>query len=441
MGSLPKAQNRVLPLLGTVTVIALISSILGFTWLRLPSPADQIQPASITLEASAAMTPTMPNQPTGTPIGDGSMMSGGKQPKQPTPKKLQPGDTPPQFVVLSWDGAASPELNRRFREAVRPYGGSMTYFLSGLYFLPKSHRSDYVGPRHAPGASDIDFLTPDNQKETISEIGAAWNDGHEIGTHFNGHFCGDNGVSEWTPKEWESEISQAVDFVSTWKTTTGFTDVPALPFDYTEELVGSRTPCLQGQKGLLPAAQKLGWKYDSSGVGRQTWPKHFAGKQGLWNIPMPLVKYGDRKVIAMDYNFMVVHSDGKPQGNDPAKFQGWEDATHKSLVDAFELSRTTNRAPLILGNHFNEWNGGIYMNAVERSIKTMGDTGDVQFVSFRQLVEWLEVQDPAVLKKLQGLKEGQKPPGGWSTYLGAPPRTAKPQPTATTTTNPGSMDS
>src|SRR5690349_2688787 len=40
------------------------------------------------------------------PIGDGSTSFTGKQPHQPArPEPLEPGQTPPQFVIFSWDGA------------------------------------------------------------------------------------------------------------------------------------------------------------------------------------------------------------------------------------------------------------------------------------------------------------------------------------------------
>src|SRR5215218_1831794 len=39
-------------------------------------------------------------------LGDGSMSDTGTQPNQPSaPVPLEPGQTPPQFVILSWDGA------------------------------------------------------------------------------------------------------------------------------------------------------------------------------------------------------------------------------------------------------------------------------------------------------------------------------------------------
>lgn len=45
-------------------------------------------------------------KPTARPIGDGSTSFTGKQPKQPkAPVPLEPGETPPQFVIFSWDGA------------------------------------------------------------------------------------------------------------------------------------------------------------------------------------------------------------------------------------------------------------------------------------------------------------------------------------------------
>src|SRR5690349_16299334 len=43
--------------------------------------------------------------PVGTPIGDGSTSDTGPQPFQPTAERLEPGQTPPQFVIFSWDGA------------------------------------------------------------------------------------------------------------------------------------------------------------------------------------------------------------------------------------------------------------------------------------------------------------------------------------------------
>ncbi|MYS50026.1 polysaccharide deacetylase family protein, partial [Streptomyces sp. SID6013] len=190
------------------------------------------------------------------PIGDGSTSYTGKQPHQPgAPVPLEPGQTPPQFVVFSWDGAGEVGngLFPRFLDLAREHGAHMTFFLSGLYLLPESKKRLYDPPNNPRGASDIGYLTDEHIKATLKNVRRAWLDGHEIGTHFNGHFCGGGGsVGNWTPAQWRSEIDQAKSFVKEWKTNSGWTDLPALPFDYDKELVGGRTPCLLGQDNLLP---------------------------------------------------------------------------------------------------------------------------------------------------------------------------------------------
>ncbi|MZD04512.1 hypothetical protein GTW43_05370, partial [Streptomyces sp. SID5785] len=67
--------------------------------------------------------------------------------------------------------------------------------------------------------------------------------------------------------------------------------------------------------------------------------------------------------------------------------------------------------------HFEEWNGGIYMDAVESALKQIAGQKDVRLVSFRQFVDWLDAQDPAVLDRLRSLQVGEQPPGGWNAFL------------------------
>ena len=87
------------------------------------------------------------------PIGDGSTSFTGKQPKQPgRPRPLEPGETPPQFVVFSWDGAGEVGngLFPRFLKLAEEHDASMTFFLSGLYLLPESKKRKYPPPNNAP---------------------------------------------------------------------------------------------------------------------------------------------------------------------------------------------------------------------------------------------------------------------------------------------------
>ncbi len=121
----------------------------------------------------------------------------------------------------------------------------------------------------------------------------------------------------------------------------------------------------------------------------------------------------------MDYNILANQSAGSTKG-DPAKYGQWRDQARDSYLAGFNRAYTTNRAPFFVGNHFEQWNGGIYMDAVEETLKQIAGKPDVRLVSFKQLVEWLEVQDQSTLRKLRTLNVGQAPAGGWQTFLGTP---------------------
>ncbi|MFJ6809939.1 hypothetical protein ACIQRK_28630 [Streptomyces anulatus] len=353
-------------------------------------------------------------------IGDGSTADTGKQPNQPqAPVPLEPGQKPPQFVIFSWDGAGEVGngLFPRFLELAKEHDAAMTFFLSGIYLLPESKKSLYRPPNNPRGASDIGYLTDDHVKDTLKYVRQAWLDGHEIGTHFNGHFCGGSGsVERWTPAQWHSEINQAVSFVTEWRTNTGWENEDPLPFDYRKELIGGRTPCLLGQDNLLPTASKLGWRYDASSPGgRQTWP---VKRGGVWDLPLQAMPFPGHsfEVLSMDYNILANQSKNSTKGM-PSRYPGWRTQATGAYLAGFRRAYESNRAPFYIGNHFEEWNGGIYMDAVEEVIKKVADKDDVRLVSFRQYVDWLDVQDPAVLAKLRTLDVGQAPAGGWNTFF------------------------
>ncbi|MBQ0985414.1 hypothetical protein KBZ10_12990 [Streptomyces sp. F63] len=354
-------------------------------------------------------------------IGDGSTAFTGRQPNQPVPRRLAAGSRPPQFVVFSWDGAGEDgqKLFSHFRRIGREYDAQMTYFLSGVYVLPHARREVYKPPRHAPGSSDIGFNDIGGIKATLEQIRGAWQEGNEIGTHFNGHFCGSNGgVGTWTTDEWRSEIEQAEALVKNWKTHTGLDGAPPLPFDYERELVGGRAPCLEGQRSLLPAAKAKGFRYDASSPGGlQVWPSK---KSGLWDFPLQQIPIPGRgfETLSMDYNFLANQS-GTVRG-DPAQHAVWSRQMRDGLLQGFQRAYDGNRAPFFIGNHFESWNGGAYMRAVEEAIKEICPKEDVHCVTFKQLADWLDVQDPEVLAKLRTLGVGQRPRDGWTAFLGGP---------------------
>ncbi|WP_242578351.1 hypothetical protein [Streptomyces sp. MST-110588] len=346
-------------------------------------------------------------------LGDGSTSYTGPQPKQPKPKKLKPGERPPQFVVFSWDGALEGDdhLFSHFREAARQNDAQMTFFLTGTYLLPKSKATMYRPPQHKPGASAISYATNEHIKDTLRQLRGAWLDGNEIGTHFNGHFCGPKGGGDWSPAEWKSEIAQSYSFVQNWKTNTGYTDLPPLPFDYKKELAGGRAPCLEGQQNLLAAAKTFGWRYDASSPGDfQIWPSK---ANGIWNFPLQLLPYpkSEKQVLSMDFNFLYNQSGDNTKG-DPSKYAQWRKLTRDGYLNGFERVYHGSRAPLFIGNHFEDWNGGIYMKAVEDVMKSVCKRKEVRCATFKQVADWLDAQDPQVLQRLRGLDPAQSP--DWS---------------------------
>jgi hypothetical protein len=358
-------------------------------------------------------------------IGDGSTAYTGAQPHLPRPERLKPGQRPPQFVVFSWDGAGedSQKLFSRFRKVAKANNATMTFFLSGLYMLPEGKRDLYRPPQHSPGRSDIGFNDEKGVRDTSEQLRLAWLEGNEIGTHFNGHFCGaEGGVGQWSVEEWKDEIAQAKTFVKSWKTNSGLAQEPPLPFDYDKELIGGRTPCLEGQQNFMKAARDLGFRYDTSGVNEQVWPRK---KKGLWDLSMQLVPFPGHtyEQLTMDYNFMVNQSGTQTQG-DPGKFEEWGDQMRDGLLQGFQRAYDGNRAPLVIGNHFESWNGGTYVRAVQEAVERVCDQPEVRCVSFRQLVDWLDAQDPQVLEKLRTLKVGQAPAEGWATFLASSPAPA-----------------
>ncbi|UQW99603.1 hypothetical protein [Streptomyces sp. RerS4] len=343
-------------------------------------------------------------------LGDGSTSYTGPQQGQLKPERLKPGERPPQFVVFSWDGALEGDdrLFSHFRKVARENKAHMTFFLTGIYLLPESKKSLYHPPQHSQGAAAISYPTVPHIKSTLEQLRGAWNDGHEIGSHFNGHFCGPKGGGDWSPTEWKSEIDQTYSFIKNWKTNTGFTKEPPLPFDADREVVGGRAPCLEGQKNLITAIKPYGWRYDASSSGDfQLWPSKL---DGIWNFPLQLVPLQGKEVqvLSMDFNFLYNQSGDSTQG-DPAKFGAWQAQVRGSYMNGFNRVYNGSRAPMFIGNHFEDWNGGIYMKAVEDVMKDVCPRDGVRCVSFRELADWLDAQDPQVLARLRLLDPAQSP--------------------------------
>src|SRR5689334_12351716 len=117
--------------------------------------------------------------------------------------KLEPGDTPPQFIIFSFDGAGSHQRWNEFMAVADQTNSRFTGFLSGIYLLGDAGKNAgaYTGPGHATGKAAIGYGGPESEIVTeVNDLNTAYAKGHEIGTHYNGHFCDDAppGGNQWT---------------------------------------------------------------------------------------------------------------------------------------------------------------------------------------------------------------------------------------------------
>jgi hypothetical protein len=319
---------------------------------------------------------------------------------RPKPAPLRP----PQFLVVSFDGSGGTRLWPYWRAIARRAGAHFTFFVSGVYLLDGARRDLYHPPQHDPGASAIGFAQPMDGlsapariRETLRQIGLAYREGNEIGTHFNGHFCAPlaGSVGEWTASDWSHELDQFGKLMFDASANNGIHPAVRLPFG-PKEVIGERTPCLQGDmRALLPVLAARGFRYDASQLGSLgAWPYR---ELGVWELPLQLIPFVGHtyRVVSMDYNFFYNQAiSGMSAG-------AAEQQTYSSLWRAFLASYSGNRAPLSFANHFETWNGWAYDHALAQVVLQACRLPEVRCVSFRELADWLDAQPPARLRRYE----------------------------------------
>jgi peptidoglycan/xylan/chitin deacetylase (PgdA/CDA1 family) len=310
-------------------------------------------------------------------------------PPLPPPRVVQPRPVRPQFVVVSFDGSGGVRLWPYWRSVARRAHANFTFFVSGVYLLPEDQRLRYHAPRHAAGVSDIWFARPDLGlsaaeivRRTLREIAGAYGEGHEIGTHFNGHFCEpyQGNVDEWTAADWSRELDEFFGLL--------FRVPAALPFG-PREVVGERTPCLQGRLPVLyRVLARRGFRYDASALAPLgSWPRR---RFGIWGIPLLEIPFPGHTfpVVSMDYNLFANQTGGVSGAT--SLEPRIERETYLTLREAFRRSYRGNRAPFVFGMHFETWNHRAYDRAMTRFLLETCRLPDVRCVSYRELVDWLD---------------------------------------------------
>jgi hypothetical protein len=316
-------------------------------------------------------------------------------------------ERPPQFIMMSFDGDGIVDLWQYWRAVARESHAHFTFFLSGVYFLEPEHALEYLPPDRSPGKSEIGFLpVPKGQKSEpilralLAEFDAARTEGHELGTHFNGHFCGTYGATVWDSEDWRAEIDEFRRLVRDVDRNNGLVPPSAFVLD-SASIIGARVPCLDADRVELDAALvSTGFRYDASRPGeRGEWPKR---EHGLWSFPIPLIRLPDapHPLLATDYN-LYAHYQWTSTPLDAKRAKLIERASYDSLMAAFDESYHGSRAPFAVSSHFERWDLEAYEKAIAHFLRDACAKPEVRCESFAAVTDWLEARPDGDLARLR----------------------------------------
>lgn len=321
---------------------------------------------------------------------------------------------PPQYVVMAFDGGqddARWDDTIGFARQAKQEGIDVkfTVFLSGIFLVPEAKRTVYNSPAfppcktscsgdcprlcHKPGQASVDFGgSVDEVRSRILHINTFLADGHELGSHANGHFDG----SGWSESEWTSEFDFFRRALFDNARLNGIND-PSFPRVNlaSAQLYGFRAPFLATSPGMNPALAKAGYEYDASNDNDPSyWPRK--NSFGVWNLPLANLRVPNtgRKVLSMDYNFFVMDGGDKQEASlDTATAQRLEDQMYDTYVSYFRSNYLGNRAPVQIGHHFTPYMKGVYWRALKRVARAVCGQPEVRCSTFHELVGFLNGVD------------------------------------------------
>jgi peptidoglycan/xylan/chitin deacetylase (PgdA/CDA1 family) len=306
--------------------------------------------------------------------------------------------TPPQFVCLAFDGSNEPEMWQATRSFATDAGVHFTYFISGVYFLLTADKNDYIEPTGKPGKSNIGFGgTLDMMKRRLEQVRLAMSEGHEIGSHAIGHFDG----AKWTAAQWDGEFAQFTKILTNvWQRYNKAAEPAGWKNYFAKEVSGFRAPYLAvgDQKALRLAFKKHGMDYDTSLVNNMNyWPRQIGG---VWNFPLAMIKVAGtaKTTLSMDYNFLVSQTGGKDGPKEKQK--EYEDQMVQSYVTYFNNNYFGNRAPVHIGHHFSQMQGGAYWRAMQRIARYVKKQPNVVCGTYKELMAFCE-KNKALLNDYQ----------------------------------------
>ncbi len=305
----------------------------------------------------------------------------------------------PQFVLLAFDGSRSLDMWQKtldFSQGMSTQGKPVhfTYFLSGVYFLDYHKASHYVAPDGKPGHSLIGFADSNlDVEKRVAFVNRAISEGHEIGSHLNGHFDG----SSWTSQQGEPEVNSFNTLIFSIPHNNDVSAEDAAKYTINlspKQMVGFRAPDLGRNQAMYDVLKKHGYTYDTSGVGKSdAWPARLSS--GIWEFPLAQINYASstKKILSMDYNFYFKQSNAKDIAvKGTPLWDSFYSDTYNSYINYFNGNYQGDRAPVYIGSHFSEWNDGVYWEAMRDFAAQVCGQPEVYCVTFGQLENYLESQ-------------------------------------------------
>jgi hypothetical protein len=300
---------------------------------------------------------------------------------------------PPQYILFSFDGSynlGTWKAIRDFTKAEKTLNKDIrfTFFMSGVYFLQPSNRTQYLPPRRNPGRSDIGVGdSTEDIALRIDQVNRAILEKHEMGSHANGHFDG----GSWSESEWNSEFSQFNKLIFQTFTLNNINPVRPVANGWLmtkENIKGFRAPLLATNTGLWTTLKNYKFAYDCSRTAASNyWPEKKS--TGTWNFPLADLKISgtSKNTLSMDYNFYVAQSGGAP---DAANKEVYKKQMYDTYSAWFQRNYYGNRAPINIGHHFSMWNGGAYFESLKKFASAVCGLPEVKCVTYTEYVKWLD---------------------------------------------------
>ena len=342
------------------------------------------------------------------PSGGGTLGGFPNDPNMPRPN---------QYVALAFDGSKSLEAWADTTNFANNFEQStsrklkFTYFLSCVYWLNESKKSNYKEPASGVSKSAIGWNSGD--ATTIRARNAAVNHArnlkNEIGSHACAHFGADQ--LHYGLNEWDLEFKQFNKIIFGAEAINGFTG--PLNFAATD-LRGFRAPLLESGKGLNETLVKYGYVYDTSETEKSNyWPQK---RDGIWNFPLASLDIVSGmsngrptfsgRTLSMDYNFLVAHERRGITG------AAAEEEMYLSYMNYFLSNYRGNRAPVNIGHHFANYNGGAYWRAMKRFATEVCKMPEVVCGTYTDLVDFMELNAANISAFKRGAFNRQSMPSG-----------------------------